>query len=823
MLNKILAQARANPDSLALISSNKNYTYSEVLLQATQRATYLHSLGLEDQCIGIALSDKAEEVLYCLAVLLSRNYFFFVPHQIQDDFLAQVPLALLITDLPVLKSLPCRTLDLFAASDSELDFSPCWSQEIDTTNRRCCVFATSGSTGLAKYVLHDFQSIQEDTFRQLEENQITSLDRIDFLFAASFSSSLASIFPALCSGAGLVIHTLTEQGLSEIPDFWQENRVSFSTLTSSAFRSICRITKSQLREKSKTIRFLCLGGEPISTSDVDLIKAFFQPDTILQLAYASTETRTISSLKFKPSLDQIQLHDGFPVRKKQVFIQSESGHPCQVGEHGEVIVQSPSISLGYFQNLILKYHPTQGDQRIYRTGDRGYVNSEGSIQLLGRSQALVKVNGKLIDLCQLENKIKEYLPPQVHCKVIIDRDGTEIEFLIAFLAGEKCWDETHLRSKLSQVDQIGLMPRRFLSIDEFPLNSNGKIDLSALKLMVKPSSLEELNLQIKDPMMRLIHEIWSKELGITISNVDADFFTSMGGDSLTAEIILQEISEKTGKTLDSSILYQFRSIRKLANFINSEEKRPFPYLEIWSQSPNPEAGWIIFLESGYTDSFLEIKQHLLQEEEELNLACLRLDFFKILENQNVETLIRHWCDMTKGIKPCLWIGVSFNGWIAGKIAEKMGGAVVMFDSISYTEKSKSSIGELCYSRLKYMIWTLKHDFSWASFGKSITILTQYFLKKSNFKKQKPSLFVQAVSEYIRLGSPINSLSHLLYFYSKRSIITSPQDIKNWKSLNKGVFELVEIDGGHLDGCAPEFGKTVASEILKFQTKILLKT
>lgn len=815
MLNKIRQIAESQPDALAMMSGARSITYAELMRRVFEVAQWIGNKRLDQKCVAIALSDKSEEVIYALGALYSGNYFFFVHHQIQDDFSAQVPISLFISDLPQFSeiSTPPRTGTSEQLSDP--NFEPKVLKEYELASHYCCVFVTSGSSGLAKYALHDFQSIQEDTYRQVEENLLSPSDRVDFLFAASFSSSLASIFPTFCAGGTLVIHDIESGGLNQIPDFWYRQGVTFTTLTSSAFRTICRLGSEQLRDKTRSIRFLCLGGEPIRASDADLIRTYFPENTLLQLAYASTETRTIASLTCKPSSESLPRHDGFPVRKKKILLLDPDGNPCAPGETGEIAVKSAHISLGYYREKCLKLHPLDGEERFYMTGDRGILQEDGALILSGRISAQQKVNGQLVDLAKVEEVILSYLPESTQCKLLKVTDAKGLDVLVAFLTGTSSIPEDRLRAQLSAHQEFLVKPRRYLWLKEFPLNSHGKVDREQLSSQATAELNQICQTFSDDSLVGVIKEAWTAELGVEIHNLDADFFTVLGGTSLGAEIVLQDISERLGETIDSTLLQELRSVRNLSKYLRELKVKNLPVLQVLKKSTDENAQWMIFVDNGYHDSFLHLVANLSDRPLPFHMACLRLDFYQILESQNFELQFSRWTEQVKGLDVSCWVGMSFNGWLAAKFAESQGGQVVIFDSICYGAYDRKKRANFWKTRLNYLKNTWEKEAPLNSVKRAVELVKSNLSRRYPSKGSVASSYLLAVNSYLSLADSPQVVDGLLYFYSTKSLDTFSKDIEGWEKKTRSHFALAKIEGGHLDGCSEAFANQVSEEILRF--------
>lgn len=812
MWDRFLDLGKNLGDHLSLIGPDRSLTYSELIEEVLSGASFFQSRWLSDQVIGISLASKIDEVICALSVLLSGNSFFFIPHQPSSDLLSQVPLGLIVSDTCQFSGEDVEQVtwsEVKNASSSHLD--PWWRRDQSWRSRPFCVYATSGTTGKAKYVLHDYFSIEEDTLRQIEENEIDSNDRIDFLFAASFSSSLASIFPALLTGASLVIFDLKESNLGEIPGFWKKYQVTIATLTCSAFRAICQLYGPGLSEFTQSIRFLCLGGEAVLESDLELVAKYFPPNVTLQLAYASTETRTMAEVKLFPGKGQLKIpHDGFPVRKKELRILAQSDDHS--GGKGEIEIRSKYICLGYWQDRKLIPLPVIGNLRIYRTGDLATTTVEGGIKLLGRTQSQVKVNGLFVDLVELENEILAQSSPSFSCKVLVQRDARGLEFIAAFLAtGLKSLskeERNHWKKK-----SYSTTPRQWVFIEQFPLNPHGKIDRNALESIAREEIQREVLRESQDPILQTVYTAWVEELGNPAIGWEEDFFSELGGSSLGAEMVMGELSVLLGKNLPTSLIYTHRTIRRLTEYLKEEDKAEFPFLE-WKKQSDSSSPTLVFIEVGHFNSFEEIISHFGRISD-FSMVTLRYDLYQILQGTRPQETLEKLVNLLRNFNSVCLVGISFNGWLVGKIAELLGCPAVIIDAPFYNPGENQLLNRNPNSRISYAWFQFKNK----GIRKTLPPLLQSFgkmmLKKVHPKSQETSLFQRSVEAFLNRSSPVDKLQNVLYVYSTLSMMTSEKDISLWNQKTVDNFELYRIKGDHLDACSERFGGKVAVKINEF--------
>jgi thioesterase domain-containing protein len=139
--------------------------------------------------------------------------------------------------------------------------------------------------------------------------------------------------------------------------------------------------------------------------------------------------------------------------------------------------------------------------------------------------------------------------------------------LIAYTTGDT--KATELRNFLKGQLPIYMVPTYYVSVPAIPLTSNGKIDRKSLPI---PNESHRPKLENSAPATtgteKLLAEAWQKVLNITSIGIDDDFF-DLGGSSMVAIGAINKINSTTAAGLTVAALYQFPTIRQLAEKIDS--------------------------------------------------------------------------------------------------------------------------------------------------------------------------------------------------------------------------------------------------------------
>lgn len=402
-----------------------------------------------------------------------------------------------------------------------------------------CWATSSGSLASPKITEHSYLSILEDTFRQITNNNITQNDRLDIVSTMSFSSSLASIFPAMYAGAS--IHFFINYGnISEIYHFWKEQKITFSNLVPSLFRVLL---KMPYNFNELSLRFICISGEACKKSDLELFKSKFNKEAILQIALASSETRTIGEFLFKsseeiPKNEHIELK---PIIEKGIRIVNEHNEIVAESEIGRIAVLSKIIGKKYI-NSDSNFVKLEDEKRLFISDDQAYKLSNGNFILLPKTTRILKFKGQFIDLDQIEkeilaiNTIKE-------CFVCLNDENTSI---FAFVSSHESFEV--IREKISQyLPKFNIQVKVFN--DLLTRTRTGKIDIKQLISKTK----EEDKHQEKNTY----YLVWKTTFPLCDNFNNKHFFNDLGGDSLLAMIFIDNLSKLLHIEIEPNQIYLF--------------------------------------------------------------------------------------------------------------------------------------------------------------------------------------------------------------------------------------------------------------------------
>jgi long-chain acyl-CoA synthetase len=251
---------------------------------------------------------------------------------------------------------------------------------------------TSGSTGIPKGVMHTHESTlacASFTLKFLELtpdgvmaiplplHHILAFRRYLTAFLAKCTTFIASdIFVAL----GL-FPELKPTGLVMVPAACNMLIDSFAPF---------------FREHGGQLRYLEIGSEPMSPERLRALQDIL-PKTKIHLTYGLTEGR-VGYLKAGPNgvFNRIpSLNDGL-----EVGVVDTQDRQVAAGETGEILLRGSGLLKGYWgdsQEAIDKIK-----NNGFHTGDMGFVEANGDVQLMGRIDDILKIGGHKINPREVE-------------------------------------------------------------------------------------------------------------------------------------------------------------------------------------------------------------------------------------------------------------------------------------------------------------------------------------------------------------------------------------------------------------------------------------
>src|SRR5829696_3565411 len=399
------------------------------------------------------------------------------------------------------------------------------------------------------------ESLGENTHALINIDEIgatLSDENLDLSVAADnlaniIYTSVSNMLGALLNGASLFPFNVKEEGLSELADLLVEEGITVYHSVPTVFRQFANILTG--KEEFPELRLVRLGGEPVSAEDVHLYKKYFPSDSIFVNSYGASEAASV--LRYCVDKDT-EISDavvpvGYPLGDIEIVLLDDEGEAVGSDHVGEIAIKSGHTSPGYWRRPDLTRaafitDPKDEGERIFRTGDLGYMQPDGCLVVTGRNDFRVKIRGFRIEVAEIELALRG-LTKVKEAAVVAHEDQRGEKRLVAYVVPqpEQVPTISELRDFLKDMLPDYMVPSAFVVLDTLPLTPNGKLDRLALPApdLARPE-LDTNFVAPRNALEEQLVEIWIEVLGVTRVGVHDDFF-ELGGHSLLATRVVSRV------------------------------------------------------------------------------------------------------------------------------------------------------------------------------------------------------------------------------------------------------------------------------------------
>ena len=600
--------AGGRPDAVALIEGERTTTYRELDRTATAWAAQLAARGTgPGRLVPLLLPRCTDLVVALLAVLKTGAAYALLdpswPERRLADIRAELDPPLVITGAGTSPSLGEPAPSLWSPNSEPAPTDPGFRPVHVDGSAPACVFFTSGTTGRPKGVVAPHRATARLFPRGPGGFAAFTADTVMPLAAPlpwdAFSLELWSVL--LNGGTALIV---AEPYLSPAALRAGVARHGVDTvwLTSSLFNMIV----DEDPDAFHGVRQVLTGGERLSVAHV---RRFVDrhPGITLLNGYGPVESTVFTTTHRITAADCTRpggIPLGRPVSGTRVHVLEQGGtRPCRVGETGELCVAGEGMALGYLgAGALAEERFTRlpvGEQgapvRAYRTGDLVAWDAEGLLHFRGRADRQMKIRGHRVEPAEVERQVEALLPGVRACRVLArpNAAGTEQE-LVAFCRPVRPGDTLDdavgvLRSALVPYQRPALV----VSVDDFPLTPQGKLDERALLAGAAspavvprashegPPAQHDTARTAADPVLQAVADAFATVLDRPSVPHDVPF-AELGGTSLGAGRVCARVAARLGHPVPVSRLYLHRTCEALAGWLRTAEARP-------ADAPRPSA------------------------------------------------------------------------------------------------------------------------------------------------------------------------------------------------------------------------------------------
>ncbi|ELR72263.1 Long-chain-fatty-acid--CoA ligase [Fulvivirga imtechensis AK7] len=590
-------------DRVAIEENDLSISYLELLERADKITAYLLKYGLPAQSkIGICTKDIIDLIVCMVGVVRARCVFvpldISLPRQRFSHIVSDAKLdAILTSEVRLTVNIPNAVFTTSLANILKEENQGEVRQGIDYhEDDDLYIYFTSGSTGEPKGIIGKNSSLWHFIQWEIDTFKIPCGYRFSQFISPYFDAFLRDVFVPLMSGGTICVPPKMDDFFTsnKLREWIDSERIDFIHCVPSVFRIF---NEEGLSERNfMDLKYVLMSGEKIVPSELRRWYEAFEDRVQLVNLYGATEATMISSYyPIQPyDVSKAKISIGKPIADTEMVVLDKKNEPCRHLITGDLYVISNYLSKGYLnkpqltaEKFIKLNQGTSNEKIAFKTGDRARVLPDGSIDLLGREDRMVKVRGIRIELDEIERTLVK----SKWVKNAVVGYDEKADLLISFVVvkngaahadvGEKI--EQHLKDHLP----VYMIPSSITIVDKFPLLSNGKIDY--MKLL--QSKKTEHIIQPADEFEKKIHGIWKEILNADIISTDKKFHHA-GGNSLSMMRLIPRMFTEFGIRVALAELFMNLTIQKQARLIE-KKLRASDSVNIQPEAPTDENPFIL--------------------------------------------------------------------------------------------------------------------------------------------------------------------------------------------------------------------------------------
>ncbi len=571
IINVFEDQVAIHKDQPCLIYGEKEYSYSEFNNCVNKISNYLiqeKNISIGD-VVAVEMKDRVDlSIIAIFAVLKSGGTYVVIdsdyPKNRLDFILQDSSSKVFLKTDDILK--------LSETSNNQVFNNP--NLNINSENLAYIIY-TSGTTGSPKGVQIRHKSIVNYFNWFTNKFQFSSNDKVILTSSITYDLIYTSLYGAMLNGAP--IHIVDEQ-IRKSPlktlEYIEKNDITFLKLTPTYLNILLAHKGGFSLINSRTVRLIFAGGEHqnpddvkkiILNSDIRLVNHYGHTETTIGMCTLEITKENLNSFLNRPTI-------GYPNNNNIILILGTDNKLKPIGVVGEICVGGYGLSTGYLNRPELNKEkfiqdPYNEGQLLYKSGDLGKRLVDGSIELIGRKDDQIKVNGYRVEIGEIEYHLNSNVNI-VDSAVKVMRVNSDANEIVAYLTSNEKIDVGEIREYLLERVPNYMVPTYFVHLDSLPITPNGKIDK---KNLPNPNGLGlSSNVNYCAPRNekeRLLIDVWIKVLKQDTIGVKDNFY-DLGGNSLKSLRIISELN-LLGYDLDIRMLLTKPRVEDLAPLLTT--------------------------------------------------------------------------------------------------------------------------------------------------------------------------------------------------------------------------------------------------------------
>ncbi|MFD3700115.1 amino acid adenylation domain-containing protein [Streptomyces sp. NPDC058646] len=571
------ARAARTPEAPAVLTADGSISYGELLHRAAHAASWLRAHGVaRGELVGLVMHRGPEQIIGILATVLAGAAYLPVdaalPAARQEYMLGDGRVRCVLTNTGFTAA-SLASCDLTAAPpDAPAEVPP--RLPGSGPDDLAYVLYTSGTTGAPKGVMVTHRNVANLVADCHTRFRIRPGDRFFAISAFNFDLSVWDVFGALSAGAALV---MPDRDKAVDPAHWLDLCRAHRVSVWNSVPAVVGLLHDQARADADVppaLRLVMMSGDRLPPALPAALRALKPGLEVVSLG-GPTET-TVWNILHPVREDEDgseSIPYGRPNANNRAYVLDRDGLDAPDWVTGEIVAAGTGLARGYWgdeqRTAERFFHDPGRGERLYRTGDLGRYLPDGEIQILGRSDFQIKVNGYRIEAGEVETRLAAVAGV---AQAVVAAGGNR---LVAHLVAEGPDRPglAELRRALRADLPDYMIPAVAVWHDALPLTKNAKVDRTRLAALVtdEPQAAAAATGAAGPATAteKVLADIWATVLRRADVGAE-DTLGSLGGDSIAAARILTAARKRFGITLTLDQFAEVDTVRAMAAALAGE-------------------------------------------------------------------------------------------------------------------------------------------------------------------------------------------------------------------------------------------------------------
>lgn len=468
LLQKIASHAVCIPQKTAVITAEgERIPYSTLWENILRGAAWLDEMGVHegDRIMLSALKEIEFVYVYFGAHLRGVTNVVVDASNNSDhlEYIASVvsPVLTVGLNLEDIRSVQYADMQLPDETSVQIDTSLSADSVAD-------IMFTSGTTGRPKGVCLTHANIVASAMN-INGFIGNGAEDVEFLgLPICHSFGLGRLRCNMLTGGTVVLHN-GFANLKAVFSAFERYGVTGFGIVPAVWAYIKRFSGERIGKYAAQIKYIEIGSAAMPLEDKEILLRLF-PDTRICMHYGLTEASRAVFMEFHENAGNLSTAGKSVSDSVSIRVLSDIGDPVPSLEEGEICVKGPMVTSSYF-------NPSDNEGAFFgdyfRTGDWGYMDTNGNLFLKARKKEIINVGGKKVSPIEIEDALEKVGIGE--SMVVAVKDPVLGEVPKALLVeGTFTMDTSEIREKLLPYLEIYKLPREYEVVKSIPKTASGK-------------------------------------------------------------------------------------------------------------------------------------------------------------------------------------------------------------------------------------------------------------------------------------------------------------------------------------------------------------